>query len=301
MAFLVILTLGWIAGLWAAAQLHWPWWAPPALRTAEWLVLAALAGLGLLALWRRPTARWRWPLAALICLGLGGARYQASLPVFDANFITAYTDQGVAAVEGVVSAEPDVRDTYVNLQVDAETIFQPGQTAPRPVHGTVLVTAPRYSEERRLAAGDAQFHYGDRLTATGLLATPAESEEFSYKDYLANQGIYAQIQQAQVQFMAPHQGAWLWERLFEFKARARAVLGQIFQEPHASLLTGILLGDDSGMPAELKDDFSATGTSHIIAISGFNIAIIAGLFSVAATRLFGRRYGAWIAIAGIAA
>ena len=35
-------------------------------------------------------------------------------------------------------------------------------------------------------------------------------------------------------------------------------------------------------------------------ICGFNIAIIAGLFSVAATRLFGRRHGAWVAIAGIA-
>jgi competence protein ComEC len=258
MAPIVILTLGWIAGIWVAAQFNWPWWA--------WFSLALAAGAGLWALRRRPALRW--PLLAALCLGLGGARYQASLPVFDADFIATYNGQGVAAIEGVVSAEPDVRDTYVNLQVDVDTILQPGFAAPRPVHGTVLVSAPRYSEERRLAAGNAEFHYGDRLTATGLLFTPTETEEFSYKDYLARQGIYAQIRQAQVQFMAPHQGTWLREKLFDFKARARAVLGQIFAEPHASLLTGILLGDDSGMPAELRDAFSATGTSHIIAISG---------------------------------
>jgi competence protein ComEC len=262
MTLITVCASGWLAGVWLAAQAALPWWV--------WLSLALASGAGLWALRRRPAARRRWLFLLALCLGLGGARYQASLPVLDANFITAYTDQGVAAVEGVVSAEPDVRDTYVNLQLDAKTILQPGFAAPKPVRGRVLVSAPRYSEERRLAAGDAEIHYGDRLTVTGFLVIPAESEEFSYKDYLARQGIYAQIEQAQVQFLAPHQGGWLWEKLFAFKARARAVLGQIFADPHAALLTGILLGDDSGMSPALRDAFSATGTSHIIAISGFN-------------------------------
>ena len=66
--------------------------------------------------------------------------------------------------------------------------------------------------------------------------------------------------------------AGLWAAaLFEFKDRARAVLAQILFESHAALLTGILLGDDSGISPELNDAFSATGTSHIIAISGFDI------------------------------
>ena len=290
---IVILALGWIAGLWVAAQVHWPWWV--------WLILAAAAGAGLAAVWRRPAARWRWLLAVLVSLGLGAARYQASLPVFDSNFITAYTDQGVAEVTGLVSAEPDVRDTYVNLQVETEAIRQPGFAAPRPVRGKVLVSAPRYSDERRLATGEPEFHYGDRLIATGDLVTPLESEEFSYKDYLARQGVYGQIRQAQISFIDAHQGRWLPERLFAFKDHARAVLAQIFLEPHAALVTGILLGDDNAMSAELKDAFSATGTSHIFAISGFNIAIVAGLFYAAATGLFGRRHGLWVALLGVAA
>lgn len=179
MTILMVCALGWGVGLWLAAQVTLPWWT--------WLSLTLAAGVGLFALRRQPA--WRWPLVAGLCLGLGGARYQASLPVFDTGFITAYTDQGVAAVTGVVSAEPDVRDTYVNLQMEAESILQPGQASPKPVRGTVLVAAPRYAEERRLATGDPEFHYSDRLTATGLLATPTTSEEFSYKDYLAHQGI----------------------------------------------------------------------------------------------------------------
>jgi predicted membrane metal-binding protein len=50
------------------------------------------------------------------------------------------------------------------------------------------------------------------------------------------------------------------------------VVARILPEPRASLLTGILLGDDAatcrGLPKSVRDAFRATGTSHVIAISG---------------------------------
>jgi predicted membrane metal-binding protein len=62
--------------------------------------------------------------------------------------------------------------------------------------------------------------------------------------------------------------AWL----FSFKARATVtrVIAQTLRvpEPQASLLTGILLGDDSGIPKSVQDAFCTTGISHIVAISG---------------------------------
>src|SRR3989304_3882318 len=78
-----------------------------------------------------------------------------------------------------------------------------------------------------------------------------------------------------------------WRALFDFKRRALDVFTQIFPEPHAALLQGIVLGYESGIPKELKDAFNATGTSHIVAISGFNVALLAGLFEALANRLFG--------------
>jgi len=44
--------------------------------------------------------------------------------------------------------------------------------------------------------------------------------------------------------------------------------------PESTLLIGILLGAEQGLPAELQQAFKASGTSHLIAISGFNIHII---------------------------
>jgi predicted membrane metal-binding protein len=59
---------------------------------------------------------------------------------------------------------------------------------------------------------------------------------------------------------------------YAFKARATLthVIAQTLRvpEPQASLLTGILLGDDSGIPKSVQDTFRTTGTSPILAISG---------------------------------
>jgi competence protein ComEC len=292
MPLLVILGLGWIAGLWAAAQLSQPWWA--------WLVLAGLGSGGLILL--RSEARLRWPLLAVIAFGLGGLRHQfAQPPLGDASFLATYNDAGEVALEGVVWDEPDVRDTRTNLRVRVDAIVLPHAQTPTPVSGLALVYAPRFSDSRLKATGDGEFRYGDRLRVFGALETPPEFDDFSYRDYLARQGIYSQVRLARVTFVAERQGSPLWQVLFDFKRRALNVLTQIFPEPHASLLQGILLGVESGIPKSLKEAFSATGTSHIVAISGFNIAIIAGVFAAVANRLLGARRGAVVAILGIAA
>ncbi len=298
MTLLVALCLGWCVGLWAAGQWTLPGWT--------WVGLGVLASGGLLILRMRETGflrEARFLLAALIALSLGAVRYQFSTPVYDESFIATYNDSGLVILEGVVWDEPDVRDTRANLRLRVETLTLFGDIGPvtRTARGLVLVYAPRFSEERLTATGDSEWRYGDHLRVTGLLETPPEFADFSYRDYLARLGVYAQVRQARVTFSAERQGNPFWQVLFDFKARALSVLTQIFPEPHAALLSGILLGVESGIPPDIKEAFSLTGTSHIVAISGFNIAIIAGIFSALASRAFGVSRGAVIAIVGIAA
>ncbi|MCB0025361.1 MAG: ComEC/Rec2 family competence protein, partial [Caldilinea sp.] len=40
---------------------------------------------------------------------------------------------------------------------------------------------------------------------------------------------------------------------------------------------GMILGIEAGIPDDLYDQFNATGTSHVIVISGSNVALIAGV------------------------
>jgi competence protein ComEC len=143
------------------------------------------------------------------------------------------------------------------------------------------------------------WHYGDRVHLEGQIETPPGNEGFPYRDYLARQGIYSIMYWADVRLLSHNQGNPALAILYRFKEHALATVYHIFPDPEASLLSGILLGVETGISDGVQEAFTRTGTSHIIAISGFNIAIIAGLFTLAFKRLLGRWWGLAAAILGI--
>lgn len=291
MTFLVRLALGWCLGVWLAAQVAQPLWV--------WGLLALSASIAAWA-WRANSSLRGWALFAL-ALSLGGGRYQHAQPNFsDPHLLAHYNDHGEVTLEGVVLAEPDARADRTLLRVQVDTLLLPGASHPMAVQGWVLFTAPRFSTERFAATEQAEWRYGDRVRVFGPLVTPPATEDFSYRDYLARAELYSQVRPAEAFFLSEGHGELGWQVLLDFKLQAQTTLLQLFPEPHAALLTGILLGVDAGLPRELTEAFSLTGTSHIIAISGFNIAIIAGVFAALAKRVVGARWGWLIAVAGIA-
>jgi predicted membrane metal-binding protein len=87
------------------------------------------------------------------------------------------------------------------------------------------------------------------------------------------------------------QGSPLLTTIYSFRQFALERVYKFFPDPEASLLAGILLGVRTGIPQKVDEAFRLTGTSHVIAISGFNITILAGLFTFVFRRLIGRRRG----------
>ena len=59
----------------------------------------------------------------------------------------------------------------------------------------------------------------------------------------------------------------------------RSVLGEplrrLVPEPESGILLGIALGDRASVTAELAYAFARSGTSHLLAISGFNMTLVA--------------------------
>jgi competence protein ComEC len=53
------------------------------------------------------------------------------------------------------------------------------------------------------------------------------------------------------------------------------------------------------IPPALHEKFNLTGASHVIVISGSNIALIAGIFLLLGQRVIGKRYAPPLAIAGV--
>ncbi|MEJ5223549.1 MAG: ComEC/Rec2 family competence protein, partial [Anaerolineales bacterium] len=268
-----------------------------------WLMLSASAAV--LAVWWSVAARRRgwqpWGLShahqflILLCAAAvfgGAARFQAGQPEKSPFSVAWFNDREYdLLVTGVVIAPPDVRDTYTNLVLQVEGVDN-GDGRDLPVSGLVLARITR----------DETYQYGERLRLRGQLQTPGENDAFSYHDYLARSGIYSLMSNPGVTRLPwPGQVNPVLTALYSLKLRSQQQLYALFPDPEASLLVGILLGDETGIPPKLQQSFKNTGTAHIVAISGFNIAIIAGLMVALFSRLLGNRRGAVAAVLGIAA
>ena len=224
----------------------------------------------------------------LFALFIGAARYQYSVPRFDAFHIAFYNDREYdLLITGTLAEPPDYRDTYTNLRVQVEKV-DTGDGDLR-VDGLILVRA----------SNNEVFEYGERVRLRGKLKTPPENEDFSYRDYLAAKNIHSYMTSSEITVLPGNDGHPFVGALYAFKEKAYNNIYRLFPDPESSLLAGILLGVDTGLTRELQQAFKNTGTAHIIAISGFNISIIAGIFYTFFSRFFGDRRGAVIAITGI--
>jgi len=246
---LIPFTLAWLIGIWLASRI--------ALPTIVMGAAAIAAIVGIIFSWRTPKPRWVFILALAAILGT--LRFNLAQPHFDQATLATYNDQQKSViVEGVIVGEPDARDKYTNVRVEADKLVITDQPT-RTVKGLVLVQAPPFSD----------FRYGDRVRVEGILQTPIDTSDFSYREYLARQDVYSIMSRPRLTVLARDQGFAPLGWLYAFKTRAKNVIAQILPEPQASLLTGILPGDDSGIPKSVQEDFRTTGTSHIIAISGY--------------------------------
>jgi len=277
---LIYLALAFAAGIIFAAQFNLP-----LIVFAWWLILP----LGALVIWRRDPGMRRAQFCLLFFL-LGAIRYDLALPQLDENSLAAHNGRGAMLLVGAVVGYPDVRDRTTNLRFDVTRVRIEGVW--REVSGVALLQAPRETGAR----------YGDQLQVFGEPQTPPEFEDFSYREYLARQDIHSIVRAyGAVKILAHDQGNPFFAALYALRERALATIHALFPEPAASLLAGILLGVESGIPRDVRDAFSATNTAHIVAISGFNIAIIAGLLSALARRVVSAHRATLVVILGLIA
>ena len=74
-------------------------------------------------------------------------------------------------------------------------------------------------------------------------------------------------------------------RLERFRDLIRKTILDTAPGTEGKIIQAMILGDQKEIPKEVMEKFNRTGTTHIIAISGFNIGIVA-FFSLFVVRLF---------------
>lgn len=140
-----------------------------------------------------------------------------------------------------------------------------------------------YSVQGRVLANVSakkDFSYGDKVVLEGILCRPfnyGNSANFSYRDYLRNQGIYSIFsvkKENQIAVLSRGRGNYFKSLAFKMKRRAKDIFERSLWPVNSSVLAGIILGERQNIPDDIRQSFIRTGTSHIIAISGFNVGIV---------------------------
>ncbi|MBU1326820.1 ComEC/Rec2 family competence protein [Patescibacteria group bacterium] len=78
-----------------------------------------------------------------------------------------------------------------------------------------------------------------------------------------------------------------------------AINNQFLHEPYAGLLNGLLFGTKAALSRDFTDALIRSGTLHIIALSGINITILAGLVNLSLLWIIPRRLASIVTIAVI--
>ncbi len=202
-----------------------------------------------------------------------------------------FNDQGKIVFQGTIDDEPDARSDNVRYRVAVDSYKFIGTSSGfLSVQGNILVVAKKYPP----------FNYGDRVEINGKLQTPQSSADFDYQKYLAKDDIYSIVYWPEIKLVVAHRGNFIKEKLFWLKDKFENSVNQILSEPQAAFLAGLLLGEKRGLPPDLMNDFSRTGTTHIIALSGYNITILAvALMSLFNFFMLRRSVSFWLAVLAI--
>ncbi len=150
-----------------------------------------------------------------------------------------------------------------------------------PIGGRLIVRVPRA----------VAVNAGDLVGAEVTIRPPdpADPEESAYRDRLRRQGIGA-IGSAWELAVVGHRSALIADAFGGVRRWLLDGLVKTVPEPEAALGAGILLGVRAGIDPAIRDAFAVAGLSHVVAISGWNVAIVVALIA-SATRRLRERFG----------
>ena len=272
---LIALAAAFLAGVVPASR-----FGVPLLALVLFLLASAFIGV-LLPLVRRSPA----PALVSAVVLLGMVRVGASVDSGPSS-LAAYHEVPDVEVRGVVVSDPEWAGRATRLRMRVDGIRLDGHW--KETSDEILVVVREsliFWNQRDWPA----FRYGDRLSLRGTLEPPPVLDEFDYPAYLARQGIGTVMSFPQVTFLEQDQGVAFYRWLYAARQRMAESLARVVPEPQASLGQALLLGLGDNIPEDLVDDFRATGTSHILAISGLHVGILLGVGLGLSQWLFGRR------------
>lgn len=137
------------------------------------------------------------------------------------------------------------------------------------------------------------YGYGDRVLVEGKIT-------FIDSPYALKKGAAAAINYPKIEILNHNNGNFLKAFLFKIKENLSGYVAKIYPEPIASFAEGIILGQDKNFSGDFKEKMRLTGTTHLVALSGYNITVISQFLMLVFLALgISRSRAFWLSAAGI--
>lgn len=177
-------------------------------------------------------------------------------------------------ISGTVAGIPDVDSNRVRFDLLAESITR-GET--EALCGIIPVFLRSGYDGRPPAVPG----YGDKISVKGRLSEPAGERnegEFDYRNYLFNKGIYKTFHASGPGsiIVSGHDALDFVSRDIVLPAReySTGIIEAHLSGDEAEYLKGLVTGDRSDISEEIKSAFLNAGVTHLIAVSGLNVAYL---------------------------
>ncbi len=270
------------AGIWLASQVH----RGPALWAVATAVLVACAVAAVVANSERLAQVSA--VFALLCAGALAAvdtpAPRAITPPADLLSGDRVEIEGHVTNDGALLPGNSLRERF-DLETESIRLGDRVFTQPAGIRATAFAKNGASEDDPAEAfASFPQLAYGDRVRFTARLRPPRNFRNpgaFDYEGYLRGLGItaLAAVDVDEIEILPGKTG-----RLLGFwRSRIRRSILEHVNNPasglwgreDAALFAAMVLGDDSLLLRNVREEFQATGVYHLLVVSGMNVALLA--------------------------
>ena len=221
------------------------------------------------------TIRNRWLKASffliinfVIILGIFNIQIQQYSANND-NSIRHFIDKGKLHIEGIVIDSPVLRPDKIVLVVQCIRIVEGNSY--HPVIGNIRLSIP----------DDSSFQYGDFIrfhTSLKKISSFQNPGGFDYERYMNLQGIYATgfvYNNSDIILLRQNAASGIKLKLETFRLYLKEIIYSNASTPQREIIEAMTIGNQNAIPAQVRNNFNKTGTSHILSISGLHIGMVA--------------------------
>lgn len=200
-----------------------------------------------------------------------------------------FSHQQSQALIGYIDDEPKITKTTIRFPLKITQVLYDGTEILS--QGNLLVNI-RF--DTLSAEFLSEFQYGNEFIVPSrysLVNSPYNPNEFDYQSYLAKHLIWHQTNLSVDDLVKTglEKGNYFINHALLFRQRMIKKFGQSFNNADAlAIVSALVLGYRNELDQEIINTFSATGTIHVLSVSGLHVGIIFFVFS---TLLFWMKRG----------